>query len=366
MKTYAYDHRPIAFDFAQTPERFIVEELPLYPFSGQGAYLILKVRKREMSTSKLVHVLMKALEIRERDIGYAGLKDKSATTVQYLSVPFSAKRLLKNITTEKIDILESYRHRHPIKIGHLKGNAFSILLHDVSEASAQAFARVAQRMQREGIPNYFGYQRFGEDGKSYLQGKEIAQSGKRLRGAREKLLVASYQSALFNRWLASRVELSKVIASHPAPKAAKLLDYPPALVSVLQKQPQFFKLFIGESMAIYPSGKLHYLKDMDKEAKRFTQKAVTPTGLLCGDQVPRAQSDARHLEAPFDDDELGSLRGDRRFAWIWPDGVQTRHDASKRELRIDFSLPRGAYATTFLEEIARRPLAPSTRGENER
>ncbi len=134
IKNYAYNHSPIPFNFRQTIERFFVEEIPMYPFSNSGNYLILKIQKQDMSTWKLVSVLAKATELEERDIGYAGLKDKSATTIQYFSIPKNAERLLnKNLTTERVKILERTYHKSPIKIGHLKGNKFSIVLHNIKE-----------------------------------------------------------------------------------------------------------------------------------------------------------------------------------------------------------------------------------------
>jgi len=129
MKIYAYTHNPIPFDFKQTIDRFFVEEIPLFRFSGHGNNLILKIKKSDMSTWKLVHVLSKATGLNERDIGYAGLKDKSATAIQYISIPKQCERELKNLTTEKIEILEKTYNKAPIKIGQLKGNKFSIVLH---------------------------------------------------------------------------------------------------------------------------------------------------------------------------------------------------------------------------------------------
>ena len=69
-----------------------------------------------MSTWKLIHVLSKATGLNERDIGYAGLKDKSATAIQYISIPKQSERDLKNLTTEKIEILEKTYNKAPIKI----------------------------------------------------------------------------------------------------------------------------------------------------------------------------------------------------------------------------------------------------------
>jgi len=177
-----------------------------------------------MSTWKLITVLAKATGLQERDIGYAGLKDKNATTIQYISLPKQYEReLTANLTTEKIEILERTYNKTGIKIGALKGNTFSIVLHHINESDAKFFNTTAKMMQSKGIPNYYGYQRFGEDSRSYLQGKEIAHSGKRLKGSKEKLLVSAYQSHLFNKWLGQRVKLSTIIEKDNAEFAAKKL-----------------------------------------------------------------------------------------------------------------------------------------------
>lgn len=310
-----------------------------------------------MSTWKLITVLAKATGLKERDIGYAGLKDKNATTIQYISLPKQyEKELNKNLTTEKIEILERSYNKAAIKIGALKGNRFSIVLHHINENDAKFFNTTAKMMQSKGIPNYYGYQRFGEDSQSYLQGKEIALSGKRLKGSKEKLLVSAYQSHLFNRWLGERVKLSRIIGKDDAKFAAKKLKYPLPLVEALAKQPQFFKLFIGDLMMPYPYGKPSFVKDMLQSAQLFAQKKLSPTGLLCGAKVERAKSDAYYLEEPYDDTELNALKGDRRFAWIWPKDVETMYDKAQKKLTVTFTLPKGAYATTFLEEIGKFSL----------
>lgn len=364
IKNYAYTHTPLHFDFKQTVERFFVEEVPLYTTTGTGSYLYLKIKKTDMSTWKLITVLAKATGLQERDIGYAGLKDKNATTIQYISIPkMYEKELNKNLTTEKIEILERTYNKAALKIGHLKGNRFSIVLHDINEKDAKFFNTTAKKMQKEGIPNYYGYQRFGEDSRSFLQGKEIAHSGKRLKGSKEKLLVSAYQSYLYNKWLGQRVKLSTIIASNDVKTAAKKLDYPLELVKVLAKQTQFFKLFIGDVMTPYPYGKMNFVKDMHQSAQTFEQGKVSPTGLLCGATAERAKSDAYYLEEEFDDTELNALKGDRRFAWIWPKDVETSYDNNSKKLTVEFYLPKGSYATTFLEEIGKFSLKETMKKE---
>lgn len=358
-KTYAYNHNPINFNFAQTIERFFVEEVPIFNFAEKGSNLILKIKKSDMSTLKLITVIAKASKLEQRDIGYAGLKDKNATTIQYISLPKQyEKDVIKNLTTEKIEILEKHYSKFPIKIGQLKGNRFSIVLHKVNKEANANIEKVATKLLEEGIPNYYGYQRFGEDAKSYLQGKEIAHSGKKLKGAKEKLLVSAYQSYLYNEWLSERIQISKTISKNKPEDAATYLDYPLELVKVLAKQPQFFKLFIGDDMQAYPYGKSYFLQNFDKGVQEFQAQKSSPTGLLVGSKIKRAMADARHLEEAFDDDELYALKGDRRYAWIFPKDLNLKYKEESQELTIEFYLPKGSYATTFLEEIGKFSLKP--------
>ena len=106
----------------------------------------------------------------------------------------------------------------------------------------------------------------------------------------------------------------------------------------------------------YPYGKKDFVKEMMQSAQQFKQGKISPTGLLCGANALRAKSDAYHLEEEYDDTELNSLKGDRRFAWIWPKEVETKYDNEAKQLTVQFYLPKGSYATTFLEEIGKFSL----------
>jgi len=90
------------------------------------------------------------------------------------------------------------------------------------------------------------------------------------------------------------------------------------------------------------------------------KKQVAPAGLLCGSTATRAKSDAYYLEEAYDDTELTSLKGDRRFAWIWPKEVETSYESNSKKLTVEFYLPKGSYATTFLEEIGKFSLKAKT------
>jgi len=357
--THIGGFKPFSFRFYQSVERFQVEEIPLVSATGRGEWLRLKIRKRDLSTWRLLSVLQKATGAQEREIGYAGLKDKAATTIQYFTLPARYEKGLKNLKTERIELLEVQQDRYPLKVGALRGNRFRILIDRITPVEAERLIAQAKEFESSGIPNYFGYQRFGEDGRSWEQGREIAQSGKRLKGSREKLLVAAWQSHLFNRWLSERVRASQIIRAQSEAEAAQSLQWPRELIQALRTQPNFFKLFQGDLLHRVPDGqKLFSSRDPLQDAQAFAQKRLTVTGLLPGGRVWRARSDARHLEAPWDDEELTALPGDRRDAWIWPEDLNGKILPQDEALELEFTLPSGAYATTLLEELAQRSLAP--------
>jgi len=357
-KTYAYDHAPIPFRFYQSVERFHVEELPLHPATGRGEWLMLKLQKTDLSTWRLLNILKAATGASDREIGYAGLKDKAATTIQYLSLPARYEKRLKNLTTDRIELLEVRRTKGAIRPGELQGNRFRIFVDRLDRDPAQRLMQTAETVAAGGIPNYFGYQRFGEDGRAWEQGREIAHSGKRLKGAKERLLVAAWQSHLFNGWLAERLRAGKTVDTHTPEKAAKLLGWPLELTRALKRQEPPFKLFHGDLMRSADTKRLHTCKDPDREAQKFTEGKSIPTGLMPGAKAWRTRGDARHLEEPWDDPELDALPGDRREAWIWPRRLLTRYDGDAGGVWLEFSLPAGAYATTFLEELSHTPLIP--------
>ena len=78
--------------FTPSPDRFVVEELPAYTPSGEGSHTFLWLEKRGLTTFDAIAQVAAAFGVAARDIGYAGMKDKHATTRQWLSVPESRPR----------------------------------------------------------------------------------------------------------------------------------------------------------------------------------------------------------------------------------------------------------------------------------
>ena len=352
---YSLGHSSIDFHFRQTARDFVVEELPLYEFSGVGEHLVLFVRKKNTSTPEMIGQIARYLGIKNRDIGYAGLKDKHAMTKQYISIHKKYEEALEGFNHENIKILSKTYHNNKIKIGHLKGNRFFIKVKKVNPTSAQKIDEALKNISKFGMPNFFGYQRFGNDGDNHIIGKKIAKGEKKERNPRvKKLLINAYQSHLFNLWLSRRLEINTLIANFDAKEIESILNIPNEEISKLKSQKHPFKLMSGDIMEHYPYGRLFDFDGSEHDLERFDAKDITVTGLLCGKKVKMSSDLALSIEKDYDDEI--NADGARRYAWIYPTDVEGRFKEQEAHYEFNFTLPKGSYATVLLEEIAKKKL----------
>ncbi|MBL1280048.1 MAG: tRNA pseudouridine(13) synthase TruD [Fluviicola sp.] len=352
---YSLNHSSIDFHFRQSPRDFVVEELPLYEFSGEGEHLVLFVRKKNMSTLELVGAIARYLNIKNRDIGYAGLKDKHAMTKQYISLHKKYEADLENFNHENVKIISKTYHNNKIRIGHLKGNRFYIKLKKVNPTSAQKIDEALKNLKSQGMPNFFGYQRFGNDGDNHILGEQIAKGEKKERNPKiKKLLINSYQSHLFNLWLSRRLEINKLVNNFEAKDLEELLNLPNHEIEKMKAQKHYFKLISGDIMEHYPYGRLFNFEGDENDFDRFNNKDISVTGLLCGSKVKTACDNARSIEKDFDDEI--NADGARRYAWVFPEKVEGRFNQVEAQYELNFSLPKGSYATVLIEELAKRKI----------
>jgi tRNA pseudouridine13 synthase len=145
-----------------------------------------------------------------------------------------------------------------------------------------------------------------------------------------KLLVSAWQSDLFNRWLAARLqraELARAIA--------------------------------GDLMRKEDSGGLFVAEDLEDAQSRVDAWAISPTGPMFGVDMRWPAQEAERLERALWaelgllDDSLARVakiaEGTRRVARIRPDALEIGADGA--DLTLAFSLPKGAYATVILREL---------------
>lgn len=352
---YSLGHASIDFRFKQTPRDFVVEEIPLYEFSGEGEHVVMFVRKKNLSTPEMIGVFARFLNIKNRDIGYAGLKDKHAMTKQYISINKQHEEALKTFEHEGIKILSQTYHNNKIKIGHLKGNRFYIKLKKVNPTSALKLDEALKNISESGMPNYFGYQRFGTDGNNHIDGEKIAKGEKKERNPRvKKLLINSYQSHLFNMWLSRRLEINTLIASFEAKELESLLNMPQEQLKKLKEQKHAFKVIQGDIMEHYPHGRLFDFDGSEEDLTRFNERNISVTGLLCGNKVKMSSDMAGEIEKDFND--VINADGARRYAWIYPTDVEGRFNQVEAQYELNFTLPKGSYATVLIEELAKKKI----------
>lgn len=328
------------------PEHFVVEEVPLYEASGEGEHVYVYVEKRLLTTQDLIHSIARATGVRASDIGSAGMKDKHAVTRQWLSVPGGAPPVDGWQLPAGVRVLEATRHKNKLRTGHLRENRFRITLVDAPDDALELAEPIVQRLKREGLPNYFGPQRFGRMGRSFEQALAwVRQSSEgrreRRRGPQgrfdDKLLPSVLQSDVFNRYLTARL-------ARPEP------------------------LLEGEVVRLEGSPKVFIVEDPVKELPRLESGDIHPTGPMVGPRTVKATAVAGELE----DAALGALGlSSSELDKLAEHAPGTRRDlrislaelsldrAGPGELVVSFVLPAGGFATQLLRELTRADwLAP--------
>ena len=362
---YALTHAPIEAYFSKNSDDFVVREIPLYEFSGDGEHLIVEISKKDMTTSDALHVLSEVTGAKMRDFGYAGLKDKQGMTTQFISMPRKFESNLANFSHEKMKILSLNVHKNKLRIGHLKGNSFFIRLKKVLPNNAKKLEQAFISIDKIGYANYFGYQRFGKFGDNAETGLELLKNGT-INGKKSKnvklndFLISAYQSDLFNRWLSKRVEISRFAQDFSLSELAQIYPYfDNAILKNLKSQKRFFKLIEGEVLGHYPHGKCFLCEDLDAEGARFDARDITSCGLIVGAKAYEAQSAARAVEDQIfaqANEYKAKMTGSRRFAWCYLEDASYKYNEEKAHFTINFTLQKGSYATVVLEEILHKNI----------
>ncbi len=319
------------------PADFIVEEIPAYPPEESGEFLFAWVEKTGLSAEQLTSHLARHLGIAHQDVGQAGMKDRQAVTRQLISVPARCAGALAAFEHDQIRVLETHRHRHKLRTGHLKGNRFIILVRDVTPHAAERGQAIGDELTRRGVPNYFGEQRFGRDNETLQLGFDLLRGVKQpgdIPRARRKFLLrlalSAAQSALFNQALADRIRAG-------------------ALLTVQ----------VGDVMQVVASHGLFVAEDLACEQPRFDAHEIVPTGPIFGPKMVAARSEPGAREARLLDEfqltadvfaQYGKLTlGTRRAYVTYPGDLQVA--AEGHDLRLQFTLPAGCYATVLLAEF---------------
>ena len=310
------------------PEDFIVEEDLGFSASGTGQHVLLKVRKRNANTQWVARELAKLCGCHPRDVGYAGLKDRRAVAIQWLTVPKSKLPVeaWPQVRHPEFDVLEAHAHSRKLPRGALAGNRFAIRIRDVAVDDQALNSRVAE-IVRHGVPNYFGPQRFGHNGSNLAR---IADGLQSLRAPERGFVLSAARSIIFNAVLAERVRAGS-----------------------------WNRLELGDIANLDGRGSIFPVEGAIDSTlvERATQLDLHPTGPMWGRGTPATQHRIADLEsrvaAEFQpacdltvaaglDHERRALRlAVRDFTWHREPGA----------IVVSFRLTRGSFATTVLREL---------------
>src|SRR5207253_1382227 len=121
------------------------------------------IEKRSLTTWDAVARLGGRLGVAARDVGVAGMKDRHATTRQWLSFPRVDPSLVLEAGDDLIRVLRAERHVNKLRTGHLRGNRFEVIIGDVDPAEKARLHDGLAALARDGLPNRYGTQRFGRE-----------------------------------------------------------------------------------------------------------------------------------------------------------------------------------------------------------
>ena len=317
------------------PVDFIVKELTQLPLKSSGQYSYWKLSKRELNTPDAVKTLAGSLNISEKQLGYAGNKDKQAITEQFISIHKISRKRIENLNFSKMQLLfMGYGDEH-INLGRLNGNFFEITLRNLENSELDKL--VKKSGTNINFVNYFGEQRFGTN--NVTIGKNIIK--KNFKEAFELLISGQYPK-----------ELTEFVTKENPNKG----DY----IKALQCLPKrLLRLYI----AAYQS----YLWNLAVQKMNKPPPAEIPL-VGFGTEYPDTRTESVYEElleneAISERDfiikqlPLMSVEGDTRKTMVeCSDFVVTKHEPDnvyegKEQATIRFSLPKGSYATVFIEQL---------------
>lgn len=182
------------------------EELGFEP-SGQGEHDFIQLRKTGLNTAQLAKQVAEVAGVKPMDVGYAGLKDRHAVTTQWFSVyrPKGEAPDWKRLQNEHVELLAVARHHQKLRRGQHAANHFKLVIRDCS-GNREKLPDLMRLIEAQGVPNYFGPQRFGFAGGNLEAAQRLLVEKKPVRNRQLKgLYLSAARSYLFNQVLRERV-----------------------------------------------------------------------------------------------------------------------------------------------------------------
>jgi tRNA pseudouridine13 synthase len=311
---------------------FRVTEIPITEPTGTGEHSWLYIRKTGANTEWVARQLAIHAAVPVRNLSYAGLKDRNAITEQWFSVhlPGKPEPNWSTVDIEGVEILHTARHTRKLKRGALKGNRFDISITSLTGESAEIENRLIA-IKQGGVPNYFGAQRFGRDGQNLFHAEQMFKGElRKIPRHKRGLYLSAARSSLFNQVLAERVADDSWF--HIIPGDVLQLDGRSACFVAEEDDSALLKRI--ESMAVHLTGPMWGCGElMTLDAARNYEITKLEVNHHFREGLERAglKQERRSLRIQAN-----------QLAWQW---------LQDDSLRVQFSLPPGAFATSVLREL---------------
>lgn len=326
---YAWGGPPLRGALRTEPADFQVAEIMGFEPSGEGEHVFVHVEKVGANTDWVGKQLAAFAGVSPMAVSWSGMKDRHAITRQWFSVQLPGKSDpdWSALAIDGVTLLDARRHNRKLKRGAHKANRFRIRLRNVTGDRDAANALV-DTIAVQGVPNYFGEQRFGRNGDNLDLARSLF-AGKRLPREQRSYALSSARSFLFNRLLAARV----------------------ADGTWNQALDGDVFMLAGSHSVFGPEPADAALND------RVRHLDIHPTGALWGDGDLRSAGAVRNLEAAIaashaslaDGLARNGLDQQRRALRLVPVDLQACWE--DQALVLDFSLESGAFATVVVREI---------------
>lgn len=377
----------------EIPEDFYVEEIPSYLPCGSGEHCYLTIEKRGITTLEAINRIAKYLKIPERDIGYAGMKDAVGITRQTVSIQKLSPEKARDLAADGVTVVAAARHSNKLKLGHLKGNLFRIVIRDVCDDVVRMVPTIFEVLSKRGVPNYFGYQRYGAQGNSHLIGAAMLRQNWRecvdhlmgepgsVRDQEWSAAIGAYRRGelhealcLFPRHCRSERDVLQRLISRPDEYEKAFSAVHPRMKKLYLCAAQSFlfdqavarrighldEIVVGDLAAKHVNGACFLVEDALAEQERAAAFEISATGPMFGCRMKRAEGIVSAVEEDILEqsglhhhffDLPGGLRleGERRTLRV-PVG-DLSWSVSGDAVTVEFSLPKGSYATALLREL---------------
>lgn len=384
----------------QRAEDFFVQEIPLYEPAGNGEHVYCEVEKIGVTTFEAIHRLSAALGVSSREIGYAGMKDAHAITRQVFSIWGTTPEKVMSTPVPNLTIRWAVRHVNKLRLGHLSGNRFAIKIRDVQPTDVIKIRPMIELIERRGMPNFFGEQRFGRRNNNDLLGAALVRNDSE---AVLKLLLGSPDEQLddgrtlearraFDRrdnaeamrlWPRSggmeRRVMARLIKTHRPSAAVHAIDDKIRRLWISALQSRVFndvlarridsidQLLDGDLAYKHENGACFPVENAATEQARCASFEISPTGPLVGYRMTAPQGKPLEMEqaalaavnlqaTQFKQSGKLRVKGARRPLRIRPADFELSGgvDEFGPHITTAFTLPAGAFATVLMRELMKK------------